>query len=153
MDKFFILHKEAEEELKRTDHMLYVSLDLIENNKVVEQILTHISNAAFTTLESLLEFTWKQQKIKPFPRNRKVMLKIYSENPDIGLDPKFLIYLRDLNKIMEHISESLIKFKKGDEFTFSTSDHTSKTISKSKIKEYHSSTENFVNKVGDLIYG
>ncbi len=86
----------AEEELKRADHLLYVTLKYTRNVDVIKNIIKRLINAHdFAVLEAL-----KYLKVKHMPSVPRVRIKLFVEKmPQFAKEAKFYLLLKELDTV------------------------------------------------------
>jgi len=92
----------ALEELKRADHLIYVSLKYTRTVDVIKSIVERLLNAYHFGIESLLLFSKKKGKldeISKIPRVRAdILKKIYPDDDLLNDFMELYIILRKINK-------------------------------------------------------
>jgi len=91
---------EAKEQLKRTDHLLYVSLKYTRTVDVLERILERLIECYYNSFMALLELAKEKEKIEEIPSNRLSKLKTVEEiynHKEIIEHVKFYMMLRKID--------------------------------------------------------
>jgi len=101
---FDAYEESAEEELKRADHLLYVTLKYTRNVDVIKNMIKRLINAYdFAVLEAL-----KYLKIKNIPDVPRMRMKLLAEKmPQFNKEAKFYLLLKEIDAA---------PFKRKDEF-------------------------------------
>ncbi len=93
---------EAREELKRVDHIIYVSLKYTRTVDVIRNALKRLVSAFDFIIDALLEYAKKKKKIKTAPRSPRLksdlVREAYSTDEKILWYMNFYIFLRDILK-------------------------------------------------------
>ena len=94
--------EEAREELKRVDHMIFVSLKYTRTVDVIRNALNRLISAFDYIIEGILWYCKEQKKIKSIPKSPKAKItmlnQIYPEDEKLDKYTMFYIFLRELFK-------------------------------------------------------
>ena len=91
----------AKEELKRADHLIYVSLKYTRTVDVLKNIIERLINAFDEGINALLEYLKKKKKIKEQPKAILVRCDLIKEkikDKKINDDLDFYLLLRKIDK-------------------------------------------------------
>jgi len=142
---------QAKEELKRVDHLIYVSLKYTRTVDVLLSIIERMINAYGFAIDVLLKKAKKEKKIEEIPSRdflkAEEVKKIY---PDEVVHENVNTYL--LFRKLRHA-----EYKKSDEYrrhVAMTSEVDGRTIiiNIDSISEYYKKIQNFIKFVEELIY-
>ncbi len=100
----------AREELKRADHLIYVSLKYTRTVDVIESVIARLISAQQMTIDALLEWLEKKKKLKKVDFSKPYKIKVELIRDKLKRDDtvnKFLDFHDYLNRIMktEHIKK------------------------------------------------
>jgi hypothetical protein len=142
----------AKEELKRVDHLFYVSLKYTKTVDVIRSIIKRIINVFEYSIDALLLHEKKKKKIKEIPDDplskALEIRKLYSDDEQFQQDIDLYILLR---KIIKPKYSSAREFRKN--VTMSTTLNDKKIdINIDVIKEYFDRAKNFVEKSYNSIH-
>jgi effector-binding domain-containing protein len=144
---------EAKDELKRADHLLYVSLKYTRTVDVIRNIVERLINALEFTINDLLEYAKQKKMIAEKPANIGLMgdllKKTFSDDETILEMVNFFLMLRRISRA---------DYKKSSEYRRHVSmsvilDEIILNISIDKIKEYYDATVKFVEHAEKTILG
>lgn len=94
--------EKAKEELKRADHLIYVSLKYTRTVDVIKNIIERLINAFDFGIEALLVYAKKKKKDyknPTFAKQRYVILKdIFKEEKEISKFIDFYMFLKKIDK-------------------------------------------------------
>jgi len=143
----------AKEEIKRADHLLYVSLKYTKTVDVIKSLLDRIAAAYEISIESLLLYMQDKNKIKEIPGNpimKADEIKIlFKDNPEFVADVDHYLLLRKINRA---------EFTRAREFRR----HVTMTVTVDEqvievnidvLYEYYDRVKNFVENAYKLIHG
>ncbi len=93
---------EAKEELKRVDHIIYVSLKYTRTVDIIRNALHRLISGCDFMIEGILHYNKEQKKIDALPRSPKAKVdlirKIYTEDDKLKKYLDFYLFLRELVK-------------------------------------------------------
>jgi len=94
--------EEAREELKRVDHIIYVSLKYTRTVDVIRNALLRMVSACDFIVAGILEYNKEQKKIKKLPETPKqridVLRDLYKDDKILMNYINFYVFLRELVK-------------------------------------------------------
>lgn len=103
--------EDATDELKRLDHIIFVSLKYTRTVDVIRNALTRMITSFDKMMDALLKHAQDQGKITMIPRSPRMknqeVVRLYGEDPRTSLFMNFYTFLRNLMKA---------DFKKRDEY-------------------------------------
>lgn len=93
---------EAREELKRVDHIIYVSLKYTRTVDVIRNGLNRLVGMFDFLIESLVEYAKKEKKFRQIPKSPRLKVELvreaFAEDERILWYMNFYIFLRDILK-------------------------------------------------------
>ncbi len=144
------LMRESREELKRADHLLYVSLKYTRTVDVIKSIILRLISGIGLTIDSLLQHAKAKKKLKEIPPQTglkcELIKKVYN-------DPK-LNEMIDFYLLLRRISNA--EYKKSNEYrrhvTMTiTLDQTVMDVTMDLIKEYFNKTNEYIDHAENII--
>ena len=144
--------EEAVQELKRVDHLFWVSLKYTRTVDVIKHVIDRLINCIGFGLEALLKYAKEKKLISNIPTNAglrcDLLKKTFPENLEVMDYINFYILLRKLSKA---------EYAKREEFRRHVT--MIATIDKGEIvevsidvlKEYYEKTRNFITLVKKII--
>lgn len=145
--------EKAKEELKRADHLYYVSLKYTKTVDVIKSIIERLINAFDFSIDSLFMYMQKKKKIKEIPTNPVTksieIKKLFSDDPQFLEDIDFYMLLR---KIIRADYTASKEFRKHVTMTVTMEDRIME-INIEIILGYFNRTKDFVEKAYNLIHG
>ena len=144
--------QEAREEMKRADHLLYVSLKYTRTVDVIKSLIDKLANTIDAVIDSLLEFSLENKKIAEKPDNlglKGELLKKTFKDEVIHEMVDFSLFLKQVNRA---------EFKRAKEFrrhvTMTAVTETGiVNIDIDIIKEHYLKTKTYVDHAERIIYG
>jgi len=106
--------KKCNEEMKRADHLIYVSLKYTRTAEMMRLALNRLINACDYIIEVLLRFAKKRKEIKEIPEKPlircKVIEKVYKDDEKIVSFCEFYLFLRKIMKSKYQASKEFRRF-------------------------------------------
>lgn len=141
---------EAKEELKRVDHLIFVSLKYTRTVDVLKSIIERLINAYEQGIIALLEYLKKKKKIKVYPKAVLLKCDLIREkfkDEKINENLDYYLLLRKLSKA---------QFTKRLEYRrhvtmIADIDGNFFEINMDNLKEYFNKTNDFISYITDLI--
>lgn len=142
----------AREELKRADHLYFVSLKYTKTVDVIKNVIERLIGAYSFSIDSMLLFKQSKKKIDTLPTNpieRAHKLKeLFADDPIVVADMDFYLFLRKLTRA---------SFTRAREFRRHVTmtavvDDKSFDIKIETIEEYYHRTKAFVEKAYKLVH-
>jgi hypothetical protein len=96
MEKFLENLCEAEELIKKVDHMVYVTYPLIQDKRLVLKIILELKNAIVKCINSILQYEYLYKRIRLF-KDPKENLKTFK----VKCAPRYQIEIEEIKLIME----------------------------------------------------
>ena len=90
----------ARKEIDLADHLVYVTLPLVDDIKFLLVIIDHIFNASSFAVESMLEQRKYYKKTEAFPRSFNAMIELWkSQIMDKHFEKKHYSFLKKIQEI------------------------------------------------------
>ena len=145
--------EKAKEELKRADHLFYVSLKYTKTVDVIKSIIERLINSFDFTINSLFLYMQKKKKIKDIPNNpitKSIEIKtLFYDDPQFLDDIDFYMLLRRIIRADYTASK---EFRKHVTMTVTMDDRVME-VNIEVILGYFNRTKDFVEKAYNLIHG
>lgn len=143
----------AKEELKRVDHLFYVSLKYTKTVDVIKSIIERLINSFDFAIDSLFLYMQKKKKIKELPTNPVTksieIKKLFADDQQFLDDIDLYVLLR---KITRADYTAAREFRKHVTMTAIVDDKPME-INIEVIQGYFVRAKNFVEKAYNLIHG
>ena len=145
--------EDAKEELKRADHLVFVSLKYTRTIDVIESIIKRLLNASQIAMDSLIDYYISKKKIKERPisfKNQIEVLKKLVKNDELKEFLDFSVFLFRIDKA-EHIKKE--EFRKNVALIAVENGDVIAEASINMLKEYYKKTEDFINFIFNFVKG
>jgi hypothetical protein len=135
--------------IKRADHLTYMTLPLVKDNKLILSILSNIELSLTQGMDALLEYERDYKRIPPLPQNFHSRYELFRDKLinkyDITtMEVELIVTLK--NTIEAH-KNSPIEFSRPDKFVICSENYGMKSISVVEIKKYISISKGFLRKI------
>ena len=153
MEEFQQRMIEANESLKRADHLASVTYKLINDPKLLWVALENTHKAAISCMNSLLQFDYLYKRIPRIPEAFKEKLRLFKESSGkrYSVSRETIVLLADLQELVEKHKASTMEFVRKDKFVIASQDYRLRTIDSKKVKDYVEKTKIFINKANLLL--
>ncbi len=153
MENYDELLKKAQKEIDSSDHLLFVTYNIVKDSKFVFSVTNQLIDAVKYALEALLEYERKSKHIEPYPKNFIFMVETFRKKvaERREFDERTLNFLKKLVSMEQTIDSSSIHFRRGDTYVLADQEFGTQSIELQTIKSYFTSAQEFVSKVGDII--
>lgn len=144
--------EKSKEELKRVDHLFYVSLKYTKTVDVIKSIIVRLINVFEFSIDSLLLYMQNKKKIKSIPTNPITksieVRKLFEDDAQLLEDIGLYLLLRRINRA-EYTSAR--EFRKHVTMT-ATVDSKQIDITIETIQEYFERAKSLVERTNKLIH-
>ena len=152
MEKYQELARKAFSNFKTADHLTYMTLPLINDNKLILTILDNINLALINGMDSILEFERLYKRISPLPENFSMRYSVFQQVSNrYDIEPEELNLISSIKTILENHKNSPVEFSRPGKFVICSDDFRIKTISVNEIKQYLILAKSFLRKVDRII--
>ncbi|MBU2639964.1 MAG: hypothetical protein KKG75_04650 [Nanoarchaeota archaeon] len=145
--------RDAISALKRADHLTYMTLPLVKDNKLILTVLDNISLAMIHGMNAALEYERMYKRIMPLPENFNSRYHIFRDKLinkyNITIEEVELI--RKLRDMIEAHKSSPVEFSRPDKFVICNENFRMKTVTVQDIKQYIVTTRNFLRKINVVL--
>jgi hypothetical protein len=144
----------AKKELKLADHMLYVTMSVVADEKLFLSIVNHLVNSVVEVVSKYLEREAMYKRIEMLPKGTKARLELFKRRyvSKLGLNRKTVEMLDHLLSANEAKVNAHSKFAKKDKFVIISRNYQVHIIDKASIKRYISLQKELINRIeGDTV--
>jgi len=143
----------AKEELKRVDHLFYVSLKYTRTADMMRHMVERLISTFSFGIESLLKYAKEQKKIDNIPNNpvmdSKLMMKTFTDEEIANCMD---LYLR-LRKIMKANYSKREEYRRHVTMICTIDNGRVEEVNIDILKEYYGTAKNFINYVERIVEG
>jgi len=145
--------EDAKEELKRADHLIFVSLKYTRTMDVIESIVKRLINAHKIAVDSLVEYLKEKKKIKEIPFSFKEKLEVLRKRMKQEEIKEFIKFTQFLIRIDKSEHNKKEEFRKNVALIAIENGTIIEEVSIAILKEYYKRTEALINFIFNLIKG
>ena len=141
------------QELKRVDHLFYVSLKYTRTADMIRHMIERLINAFSFGIESLLKYAKEEKKIDEIPSNPMMRSKLLMET---FTDEEFASYMNlylKLRKILKADYSRREEFRRHVTMTCTLDKGEVTEVNIDILKEYYETAKNFVDYVERIVEG
>ncbi|MCH8003222.1 MAG: hypothetical protein IH934_01210 [Nanoarchaeota archaeon] len=143
----------AKEELKRVDHLFYVSLKYTRTADMMKHMIERLISTFSFGIESMLKFAKEQKMIDNIPNNPTLDSELLTKTfTDQELIEYMSLYLR-LRKITRADYSKREEFRRHVTMTCTIGNGEVVEVNIDVLKEYYETAKNFINYVERIIEG
>ena len=143
------LFKESKKEINLADHIYFVTSPLIQDRKVLLNILKHLDKSILLAIRSFINKEKSLKKIRMIPSSDELATRLffesYTQELDISFDEKRA--LTELNNIVKAHAKSQMGLKRGDDYVIILPDFGTITVNENNVKKYLKVAKTFINKI------
>src|SRR3989344_762772 len=146
---------DSREELKRADHLIYVSLKYTRTGDVILSVITRLMNAIELTMDEMLKWFEAKKKLKQVDYSKPYRIKVeWIRNKlkkDKAVNDMLDLYLFML-RIMKGEHDAKDEFRKGLRLiSIDDKGGLIAEVNMDDVKEYYKRTEKFIERVEEII--
>lgn len=143
----------ARSELRRVDHMIYVSLKYTRTVDVIRNTVVRIINTYECGALALLMHLKSKKKIKDYPSNPGMKVELLEKKFTDEYLKKGLEFYLLLRRVMKLDYTKREEYRRHVTMTTIFDNNTNLEIDIDKLEEYYKETKEFINYITDLIIG
>jgi hypothetical protein len=153
MEKYQEFLIEANKAFNTADHMAYVTYPLVNDIKLLVNIVENLEKAVKAGVNAVLEFDRLYKRISPLPDNFESRFSIFQRSsvPRYGFGGEQISLVIDLHKIMNNHKKSPMEFIRKDKFVICSGNYRMKTLTLLDAKKYITNAKAFILKVNNIL--
>ena len=152
MEIYQELARKAFNNFKAADHLTYMTLPLIKDNKLILTILENINLALVNGMNSILEYERLYRRISPLPENFDLRLNIFrAVGRRYDVTEQELNLIKDIKDMLNKHKSSPMEFSRAGKFVICNDNFKMKTIEIEELKQYLILAKGFLRKVDRVI--
>jgi hypothetical protein len=140
----------AEEELKRADHLLYVSLKYTRTSEVIKSVIERLVSAQEISIKELLENLKLKKKIKEIPSSPRAKTDLLLEKIKDKNFTEFIDFHARLKRILKAEYKGKEEFRKNVTLIALDSTGIIAEVKVENLKEYFQKTKDFVQYLKEI---
>lgn len=147
------IFKNAVKSIKRADHLTYMTLPIVKDNKLILSIMENIHLSMVQGMNTLLEYERMYKRVPPLSQNFSSRFEIFRDKliNKYGITKEEAELVRSLGEIIAAHKSSPVEFSRPDKFVICNDNYRMKTISVQEIKQYIIITKGFLRKIEKIV--
>ena len=139
--------------LKRADHLTYMTLPLVKDNRLIWVILENLYFSVLNGMNAVLEYEKMYKPLMPLPENFEGRFGLFRDKliNKYNITIQEVELIRKLRDIVETHKSSPITFSRPDKFVICNENYRTKTISVQDIKQYIVVARGFLGKINNTL--
>ncbi|MFA5887788.1 MAG: hypothetical protein WC852_03700 [Candidatus Nanoarchaeia archaeon] len=152
MDKLKQLITEANTELKKADHLAYVTYPMIRESKLLYAIAEVLYNSLYKGVEAVLAYERLYKRIPLVPGTFETEIELFKDvSTRYGFSRSIVLLLLDLRRLVKAKKESPVEFVRKDKFVICDDDYNMSVLDINKIKAYVMDSKEFMEKLNHVM--
>ena len=145
--------QEAEKNLRSADHMIYVTLPLIKENKLIGNILEQIHKAIILLISAVLNYEIKFKNIEPSKSPKKNLENFKEVSEKYSITDSEIYSIEQLLFLMQKKKASTMEFVRKEKFVIMLENASYHPITIQHLKSYIMLAKSLLGKVRGVLVG
>lgn len=139
--------------LKRADHLTYMTMPLVKDNKLILVVLENIYLAFINGMNSILEYEREYKNITNLPDGFEARLSIFRDKliNKYNITIQEIELIRKLRDMIESHKNSPMEFSRPGKFVICNENYRVRTVSVQDIKQYLVVARGFLGKINNAL--
>lgn len=148
MEKHLESLQKAINNIRISDHMVYVTYPVIKDKRLILKALDHVSDAIIFIINSILQFDYLNKRIELSKDNPKLNFEIFRDkcSKRYNINGEELSEINELFYMVENHRKSPMEFLRKDKIVIMNENLKTNIIDPDKLKKYLNLAKNLVNK-------
>ena len=146
--------EDAKDELKRVDHLVFVSLKYTRTVDVIRNTVERMISAFEAGVEAVLKYAREKKKIKEIPAmpglKCELLQKVFSDNKELADYLEFYLLLR---KIIRSRYAKREEYRRHVTMISTLDDGETKEVDIDRLREYYEKGKDFLKFIENMILG
>ena len=153
VELFQSLLEESNKAMKTADHLIYVTYPLINDVKLIITIVENLNKSLLSGIDALLQYEYLYKRISMIPNNFREKIEVFKSYciPRYNIPRENLLFISDINNIIEHRKNSPIEFTRSGKFVMCTSDYKMKVLNLEKMKMYNLQVKQLIGNINNIL--
>jgi hypothetical protein len=138
---------EAERIISSADHLIYVTIPMIKNNKLIINAITEIKKAIVKCITSILQYEYLFRRIR-LQKNPEKNFEIFENRcaQKYGITPEEISKIKEIFEIVKRHEKSPFEFIRNEKIIILSENMNKKTISIEETKNFLSISKKIIEK-------
>ena len=148
MEKHLESLQKAIQNMRISDHMLYVTYPVIKDKRLLLKALDQVSDSIILIINSILQYDYLNKRIELSKDNPNVNFEIFREkcSKRYNILPEEIIGINELFQLVESHRKSSVEFARKERIIIMTDNLKTNVIDSDKLKKYLNLAKSLINK-------
>ena len=153
METYHDHYKKAVDYLKAADHLVYVTMPLVKDVKIIKTALDNINLALLHCMDAMLEYERYYRRVLPLANNFDLRFDVFRKRliGRYGFMKYDAELIAEIKALVDERKVASMEFTKSGKYVMCSDTYNMRTISVDEIKKYLSTTKNFLMKADKVI--
>ena len=154
MEQVRTLTNEANELVKRADHLAVVTYKIVNDPKLLIVVIETLQKALMAGMKAVVRFDEVYKKHTKTAKSEAGVVEIFKEEsaPRYELPIADLQLVEELEDLITRRKASAVEFRRKEKLVFGSEDYKLRSLDVEKVKKYVEKTKMFINKVNTVIH-
>ena len=154
MERYQELLAEMDRSFKTADHLTYVTYRLVNELKLLMNILENLDKSLKAGMNALLEYDRLYKRIGPLPTEFTLRFEVFQRKlvPRYKINPEILDLIESLHDIVTYKKKSPMVFQRKDKYVISNDRFRLKTVTINDVKNYLEKAKPFISRVRNILH-
>lgn len=145
--------EQANELLKRADHMASVTYQVVNETKLLVVIVDNLYQAAIKAMDAVLHYDYLYKRIGELPANTRERMNFFRETAArrYNIPREQILALYELYDLVEKHKKSPMEFVRKETYVIASTDYKLRLLDLKKVKQYVEATKMFIRKVNSIV--
>ncbi len=146
------LQKEAAKSFTTADHLVYVTLPLLKEDKLLLAITQNLHNALTKSVLALLTYEQLKKMIKEIPKDSQAQFELFESKiaSKHKIPKETILVIKEVQEIMKKHEKSPVEFVRNRKYVVCDDKYRMKTLDQERVKHFIFLTRPLLTLVGDL---
>lgn len=153
MESYQDHYKKAVDYFKSADHLIYVTMPLVKDVKLITTILDNINFALLHCMDAMLEYERYYRRVLPLANNFELRLDVFKKRlvGRYGFMNEDAELIAEIKSLVDEKKGASMEFTKSGKYVICSENYNMRTVSVDEIKKYLSTTKNFLMKANKVM--
>ena len=153
MELYQIHYKKAADFFRAADHLIYVTMPVVQDVKIIVTVLGNINLALLHGMDAVLEYERYYKRVLPLATSFDMRFDVFKKRVvgRNGFSNQEAELIAEIKTLVDKRKGASMEFTRSGKFIICSEDYNMKTLSLEEIKKYLSTTKTFLVKVNGMI--
>lgn len=140
------LLEQAQKAFRTADHLAYVTLPLLKENKLMITIIQNLDTAVSQGILALLQCEKKKKQLQEVPQDFEKQLILFENKimPKYKISKELLKTISEIKHLMKQHHDSTVEFARKEKYYLFDNKYKMKTLDQEKVKKLVFETKPFI---------